>query len=225
MLIAEIGNNHFGDFSKAKELIHAAHESGADIIKSQAFLAKDIGGSMPVVFYQQCAFSLRQYKDLIEYARSIGNDLFYSIFSPELDELRAKQNWHKLASSQVQKSGGQISLFLDHENVIISVPKDVTIPMLRNAELLHPSKYMVVDPDLGRIRRLSHITGRNIGYSDHTLGIRNCIRASELYGARIIEKHFCLSHGEQWRGITFRDTVHGATPKEFQTLTMELCDG
>ena len=40
--IADIAANHDGDFEKAKDLIHAAAESGADAVKFQHFLAEKI---------------------------------------------------------------------------------------------------------------------------------------------------------------------------------------
>ena len=36
-LIAEIGQNHKGDMALAAELIHAAHEAGADVAKFQVY--------------------------------------------------------------------------------------------------------------------------------------------------------------------------------------------
>ncbi len=37
MIIAEIGNNHEGNFQLAKNLIKSAAESGADAVKFQTF--------------------------------------------------------------------------------------------------------------------------------------------------------------------------------------------
>ena len=37
LLIAEIGGNHEGSFSKAKDLLFSAHEAGADIVKFQSY--------------------------------------------------------------------------------------------------------------------------------------------------------------------------------------------
>ena len=42
-IIAEIGSNHAGDMSLAKEMIHAAHESGANYAKFQSWQEKNIG--------------------------------------------------------------------------------------------------------------------------------------------------------------------------------------
>ena len=36
-IIAEIGQNHNGDISKAKELIYAVKDSGAEVAKFQLF--------------------------------------------------------------------------------------------------------------------------------------------------------------------------------------------
>ena len=41
LIVAEIGNNHEGDFEFAKELIYLAAEAGADAVKFQTFNTKD----------------------------------------------------------------------------------------------------------------------------------------------------------------------------------------
>jgi len=42
LFIADVASNHDADLGRAKELIHLAHEAGADAVKFQHFLAKDI---------------------------------------------------------------------------------------------------------------------------------------------------------------------------------------
>src|SRR5512136_1668022 len=42
LVIAEIGTGHGGDPAKARELIHAAAESGADVAKFQCVIAREI---------------------------------------------------------------------------------------------------------------------------------------------------------------------------------------
>ena len=49
-IIAEIGQNHNGDMMLAKELIHAAKESGADIAKFQLFDALKTFGKNKFTF-------------------------------------------------------------------------------------------------------------------------------------------------------------------------------
>jgi sialic acid synthase SpsE len=223
LLISEIGNNHFGSFTRAKELIKASHESGADLIKGQAFKAQDIRGSMPKSFYEECAFSLDQYLELIYYARSLGNDLFYSIFSKGFEKLRFVQNWHKIEGSQTRS--GKATINQDIDNMIISVPADVdfsSIYKFKNAEILYVSEYMTKEPELDQIEILSKVLGRTIGYSDHTLGIKWPLKAIQIYNVNIIEKHFCLRNHESYGNKMFRDTVHAVTPKYFEKLAVAM---
>lgn len=222
MLICEIGNAHFGDFKRAKEMIRQAHNSGADLIKGQAFRPKDISGSMPKAFYEQCAFTEDQYLELMQYARDIGNDLFYSVFSSGFERLTAAQSWHKVAG--VQTKAGLATFGKDRPNYLISVPTswDHAIPRYRHAEVLHVSEYNTVDAQLWHIQELSNRVGRPVGYSDHTYGISNCLAAYKMWGAHIIEKHFCLVKEEAFMGKVFRDTSHGITSRELERLAKEL---
>lgn len=228
MIISEIGQQHFGSFKHAKELIYAANESGADLIKSQAFLAKDItSGSMPKEFYQMCEFSLEQYIELIDFARSIGNDLFYSIFSKELLPLREHQIWHKLAGGQVC-SGKFKPQEYDLDTSIVSIGKDVYPPEFKNANILYVSDYLPKDPELKNIDTLREFYKRDVGYSDHTIGIKNCINAVLMHKANIIEKHFTIKKDFKFNGQLYRDCIHGSTPREFYDLVMEYdmyCQG
>jgi N-acetylneuraminate synthase len=223
VLIAEIGNNHFGDFKKAKELIRVAHLSGADLVKGQAFKAEDIKGSMPEQFYRDCEFTIEQHLELIDYARDLGNDLFYSIFSKGFEAISMKQNWHKIAGVQTRR--GMVSDHYDIENMIISIPAELNLdamPKLKRAEFLYVSEYCVSDPDLDNISLLALWLGRRVGYSDHTKGIKYAKLAYSDYGAHIIEKHFCLKKNQIYSDTVFRDTVHGANPKELEMLAIHM---
>ena len=60
-------------------------------------------------------------------------------------------------------------------------------------------------------------TGFEVGYSDHAIGIENCLVAASL-GARVIEKHFTISNNFS----TFRDHLHSANPKQLNELSKKL---
>ena len=54
MIIAEIGVNHNGDLSLAKEMIDSAKSAGADAVKFQTFKAENlVSKGTPKVKYQQ----------------------------------------------------------------------------------------------------------------------------------------------------------------------------
>lgn len=205
-------------------MIRAANDSGADLIKGQAFLAKDItSGSMPQSFYEDCAFSVDQYLELIEYARSIGNDLFYSIFSDGMERISFHQRWHKIAGAQTKS--GKVTETQDIENMVISIPSDVplsTLPNLESAQVLYVSKYLPADPQLEYLTIYSRFYKRSVGYSDHTVGIKWCLEAIHKYNVHVIEKHFCLNNYESYEGVVFRDSIHGVGPKQFEKLALAL---
>ena len=53
LIIAEVGVNHNGDINRALELVSAASEAGADIVKFQAFSADElVTGGAPLAPYQ-----------------------------------------------------------------------------------------------------------------------------------------------------------------------------
>lgn len=221
MLIAEIGNNHFGDFEMAKELIRVAHNCGADLIKGQAFRASDVkSGSMPPSFYEQCEFEMQEYLDLIDYARELGNDMFYSIFSTGMDAIEIKQKWRKVTGSQTRE--GNLKLKDDKDNLIVSVPLAAAVPRFKKAIVLHVSDYMTSQPNLWHIEDLTNHIGHQAGYSDHTIGAEACIRAIRTFGVHVIEKHFTLKKRMEFQGVIFRDTVHGSAPIEFTAIAREL---
>lgn len=203
-------------------MIRIAHQCGADIIKGQAFRGEDIRGSMPLEFYQQCAFSIEQYLDLIDFARDIGNDLFYSIFSTGsgFSAIAAKQSWRKIAASQTRS--GMLTMADDAENCFVSVPLAVSVPRFKKATMLHVTDYLASNPQLWHIETLTEFSGQQAGYSDHTIGIDACVRAHHEYGASVIEKHFTLERNLAFNGTVYRDTVHGATPNELSKLAREL---
>jgi len=147
MLIAEIGNNALGSMTKAKELIRVAMESGADLVKSQAFSAKDIKGSMDHSFYQMCEFSFDEYVELLHYAKDIGVPMFYSIFSREFEDLSYHQHWHKTAGSQT-KLGFKNLLKRDVRSMIVSIPEFSILPDVKRARVLSVTQYNTLKPNL-----------------------------------------------------------------------------
>lgn len=207
-------------------MIKAAHESGADLIKGQAFIPKDIHGSMPREFYEGCYMSPEQCIELIDYARDIGNDMFFSIFSPGFEKVSLHQKWHKIAGSQTRANKARKHMDLD--NMIISVPRDKPLAELhkwKKAIVMHVSEYLATDPQLEQILFLGHWLGRSAGYSDHTIGIQYASLAYREFGADIIEKHFCLTPNEMYKDHVFRDTIHAATPREFEKLAVIMSEG
>jgi len=220
ILISEIGLNHFGDFELAKRYILESRDAGADLVKMQALVGSaDVPhGSMPRNFYDACAFHRDQYIELVYFAREEGIELFYSIFNKELERISLVTHYDKVAANQLDSARVED---LDKEKTFVSVNEGAVVPPAewKHAQMLMATHYLNHNPALNKLVEWEQYTGRNWGLSDHSVGIGNCVRAVEQYGVRTIEKHFTLTRGKAWADhFIFRDTVHGATPAEFNDL-------
>ena len=114
-IIAEIGTSHEGSFDKAKELVDAACDSGADTIKFQWVYADEIlhpktgyvklpTGNIPLYErFQQLECPVSFYKDIMDYVHSKGCKFCCSPFGlrsmQELLEL--KPDYVKIASPEL----------------------------------------------------------------------------------------------------------------------------
>jgi len=222
-IIAEFGVNHFGDIKVAKELIRVAKECGADLAKGQAYLGKDMHnkGSMQNSFYDRVQFSFEEYVELLWYGTHVGIDVFFSVFSRELEGIAYLQKWHKLSGSQIR--GNLYDLERDdRENMFFSVPAGAKFPNFKLAQPMYVNDYMSVSSDLTPITLLEKFFNRPVGLSDHSLGTDLCIRAVRGFGANVIEKHFTLEKNVAFRKRTFRDTIHSLAPKEFEFLCSKI---
>jgi len=201
-----------------------AMNSGADIVKLHAFKAEDVDGIMPQGFYKKCEFTFQQYLELINYGIDIGIDVFYTIFSTELNSLRHAQKWQKWESEQLQKHYTTIKKD-DNYNVFIGLKDRGLKPEMKNAKMMHVSDCLTETPLLDQIEFLSEYYGRPVGYSDHTLGICNCMDAVNNYGAIFIEKHLTMTRNIYYNGKQYKDAIHSALPWEMESLAREIKGG
>jgi N-acetylneuraminate synthase/pseudaminic acid synthase len=99
-VVAEMSGNHDGSIDKAKQIIHAARESGADAVKFQAYLPDTITldsdsedfripSKSPwedyktlYAFYEKAHTPWAWFNELFEECRSIGLEAFSSVFDP-----------------------------------------------------------------------------------------------------------------------------------------------
>lgn len=96
-IVAELSANHLGDYNRALEIIHAAHEAGADAIKLQTYTADTMtidcdksyfqiyggtlwDGTTLYKLYQDAYTPWEWHKGLMEEANKLGMDCFSSPF-------------------------------------------------------------------------------------------------------------------------------------------------
>lgn len=206
-IIAEIGINHRGDVSVAKELIDSAVKAGVDAVKFQTYLTeqrapegneavfkilKDL--ELPFEAFKELKEHANQYnvdffstpfdKESVEYLESIGTDL-YKIASFDIVN-------HKLLE-EVAKTGKPVILSvgmssLDEIEKAYEILKEGT----NNIAILHCiSSYPTKEEDakLVNIYKLQEKFDCIVGQSDHTNDIQVPLYAAAA-GAQVLEKHY-----------------------------------
>jgi pseudaminic acid synthase len=118
-IIAELSANHAGDINIAKETIKKAKECGADAVKLQTYTADTItidckkdefvlkgglwNGKSLYELYKEAYTPWEWHKELFEYARSIGLDIFSSPFDKSAVDFLEQFNpsAYKIASFEI----------------------------------------------------------------------------------------------------------------------------
>ena len=217
-VIAEIGINHGGCLSAAKNLAELAVASGADVIKSQIHIVSDEmsneAKSLHVDYIGSSIYDLMDRSSL-----SLDDESRFKEFvEDELSAVYAATPFSRAAADWLQSLGleffkigsGECNNYplLSHigsfgKSVILSTGMN-TIESVRKALLalnLPPEKVILLHttnaypcPDssarLGGVTQLQEsFPDHSVGYSDHTIGVEACIGAAAL-GAVLVEKHF-----------------------------------
>lgn len=224
LLIAEISNHHLGSIEKAKELILAAKNSGADAVKGQAFVPEDMlkWGTMPLSFYQQCALRYQEYKDLLRYGGDIGITVFFTILSHKLAYLAGYQKYKKIHAGLAEKCRRDQFWYYDKENVFISLKEPRTdIKEIKNARILYATPYLM-DASEEQYEIMHKFYEREIGISHHGKKCDVLLELHKNYNLPHVEKHFYLGNEIKWEGQVYRDCMHSYTPKQFEELAARL---
>ncbi len=223
LVIAEIGINHEGDFSKALELVQAAKASGAECVKFQCHIPEKEMVPNSVVpanasesiweMMKRCALSEDEERKLKDYVESLDMLYLCTPFSKEAaDRLYALGvDWFKIGSGECNNlplvrhvaGFGKPMIVSTGMNDRESVERTVGVLQEHHVDyaLLHctscyPTAYEQVR--LGALNELSHLfPDAVIGLSDHTISNYTCFGAVAL-GASILERHFTVD--KRWPG-------------------------
>lgn len=240
LVIAEIGNNHEGDFGRAADMIHAAAAAGVQAVKFQTIIPERLVSADQTARIAQLgryAFSRDQFTELAGIARAAGVMFMSTPFALEavswLDELvpafkiaSGDNNFQQLLAA-VAATGKPILLSTGMADIAgikksCRIIENAGLPGKTRSEiaLLHcVSAYPTPaeEANLSAIATLARETGRVVGYSDHTLGIAAAALSIGV-GARIVEKHFTLSKTQS----EFRDHALSADPSELAALVTHI---
>ncbi len=239
-IVAEIGNNHEGDFVLAQDMIHLAAEAGADAVKFQTFRPEFLSGGDEARSLRLKKFQLsyEQFGELSKIANSKKLIFFSTPFDLESAKvLNGIQPVFKIASSDNdhQPLIKQVAHFvkplivstgLATLNLVARLEKDVreiwaTYKKDPGLALLHCVSSYPTPVEQANLKAISVIKevfpSCVAGYSDHTSGINAVLGAVSL-GARIIEKHFTIN--KQYS--TFRDHEFSADPLDLQEMVTRI---
>jgi sialic acid synthase SpsE len=232
LIVAEIGNNHEGNFEVACRMVEAAADAGVDAVKFQTFQTRLFTSKAdPARFERLSKFELTQdqFRTLEQLARKRG----LIFLSTPLDLVSARfleplVDVFKIASGDNDFLPLIEQVCATGKSVIISTGLADLTHLQRVAQLaraagaggrlafLHCVCAYPAPPaevNLRAIPLLAAELGCPIGWSDHTLGPEACLAAAAV-GARILEKHFTLDKNFS----AFRDHQLSADPAEMRHI-------
>lgn len=240
LIVAEIGNNHEGNFDAARKLVRMAAECGADAVKFQTFRAEQYVSRLDDSRFKRLKSFELSYPQFAELAALAHSLRLLFISTPfDLESAAFLENIvdaYKVASGdnnfyplleKIARTGKPMIVstgLSDAEQV------NETVGFIRKQwekssvagqlALLHCVSSYPVPPDqvnLLSIRFQQETFACTVGFSDHTVGNEAAVLAVAL-GAQIVEKHFTLVKNFS----TFRDHQLSADPPEMNDLVRRI---
>ena len=217
LVIAEIGINHEGSLKTAFEMVDAAVEGGAEIIKHQTHVVEDemsreaknvIPGNADVSIYEimeRCCLNEEDETKLKDYVESKGAIFISTPFSRAAAERLERMNVmaYKIGSGECNNfplldliaSYGKPIILSTGMNGIFSIKKAVAIFRKYKTPfcLLHTTNLYPTPDHLIRIGAMEELQREFpdavIGLSDHSIDNLACLGAVAA-GASVLERHF-----------------------------------
>ena len=219
-LIAEIGINHNGDMTIAKELIDAAANAGFDAVKfqkrtidkvyTQEFLdgpRESPWGTTQRAQKEGLEFTAQDYKEIDKYCREKGlqwtasawdldAQIFLQQFNCAFNKVASPMLGHipllKLIASEGKKTFISTGMStLEELDIVVKIFKDANCPF----ELMHcNSTYPMKEEDANLlcITMLKNRYGVNVGYSGHESSLIKVCTTAVALGATSLERHITL---------------------------------
>lgn len=240
LVIPEIGINHNGSLTVAKEMVYAAYQSGARIVKHQTHIVEDemsgaaknvIPGNADISIYdimEQAALSESDEYELMKYTESLGMEFISTPFSRAAAERleRFGVKAYKIGSGEMNNLPlirhiarfGKPMIVSTGMNDLESIQRTVAILEEEKVPfaLLHTTNLYPTKPEWVRLGAMQEMMQAfphvPIGLSDHTVNNNACIAAMAL-GAVILERHFTDSMNRKGP-----DIVCSMDPKALQEL-------
>lgn len=217
LVIAELGINHNGSLKTAFEMVDAAAQAGAEIIKHQTHVVEDemshaaknvIPGNSDDNIYNIMEKSALNEEDEIklkEYVEAKGMIFMSTPFSRAAADRLERMGVlaYKIGSGEMNNypllnhiaSFGKPMIVSTGMNDMDSVRKAVSVLEKNNVQyaLLHTTNVYPTPPEIVRLGAMQQLMAEFpdiiVGLSDHTVNNNACL-AAVAQGALILERHF-----------------------------------
>jgi sialic acid synthase len=223
-VIAEIGHNHQGDVEKARQLIHAAKECGADAVKLQKRSNRSLYtrayydqpydnefsfGATYGAHREALELSFEEYRELQAYAREHGIAFFATAWDFESADLLAELDVpaFKIASGDLLNTPLQRHIASFGKPIFLSTGGGTMEDVERAVETILPINEQVcilqctaAYPAAAEDLNLRVITTLRDRFPSLVIGLSDhqsgisMALVAYMLGARVIEKHFTLDH-------------------------------
>lgn len=211
-IIAEVGVNHNGNVDLAKKLIDEAAKTKVDAVKFQIYRTENLLAKIPELMewyngLKSWELTLEEFKELKRHSKKKRVQFFSSFFDTVgvdlVDELDL--DIIKVPSGELTNHLLLEKMADKKRDVILSTGMSDLGELRAAVEILRPSRSLALlhcvsayparleDANLLAIKTIEKEFSLPVGLSDHTMTNHAAIAAVAL-GARIIEKHFTLSH-------------------------------
>lgn len=229
-IIAEIGWNHLGDMSLAKDFIKAAKKNGADFAKFQTWSTSrlkngswDEDGRRQI--YEKAELSKENHIELINFCNTEKIEFLSSVFSIQDAQLLIDLGCDKVKIPSFESRNHELIKFCNQnfETIIMSTGTSEieeikeSVSLINHADLylmhcvsIYPQDYN--QANLPKMKKLMNICEK-VGLSDHIEGVESAkIAIGE--GAVIIEKHFTIN-----KDLPGRDNKFSILPEQLKDLS------
>ncbi|MDR7252127.1 N-acetylneuraminate synthase [Nocardioides sp. BE266] len=244
LLISEIGINHQGDVSLAKQLVDLSVEAGADIVKfqlrdmdslyrqgSSGSGGEDLGPQYTLDLLAKYNLEADQLFEVFDHCRDIGIDVMCTAWDPVSVDRLVDYGVPslKVASADMTNHALLRHMAASGTPMVISTGMSTegeireTVELVRSTGVAHaflhcqstyPAPFK--DVNLAYLTRLAELTQAPVGYSGHERGFHVPVAAVAL-GARIIEKHFTID-----RDLEGNDHKVSLLPGEFREMVQRV---
>lgn len=233
LIIAEVGINHEGSFSKCIKLINQANSAGADLIKLQ--IIDPESSYEPNTFshkiFQKSKLTKEEIFNIYKICKKKNIKIFSTFDKKNFSFFKKiNQPCYKISSSLFYDYYYIKDVIKTNKPIIISTglsdikDVDVLINLIKKEKnkkisLLHCISLYPTKKNKLNLSRINYFKSKHsiiTGFSDHSLGKEAAV-ASIHHGAKILEKHFTLDSKR-----SSYDHHISLEPKNFKAMVKEI---